>query len=687
MIRLAYERLSKDPAWQDQKELFPTRDGILGWEGVAVKSVPQVVISGGQWVDPKRGGPDADGKTRDSLHYYNPNTNKGGAPTEVEDCYNKLLLQMYNQGNFGRSEPDDDTNHYASWSAHYLADMSVPYHTTGIPNAELKNILSTKEAGPDYLWEPGGATLNAKGDDIIPDSIEKPKEWWGLNGDFSDEVSYFKVVRGTNDLKDWFDPWYYNGTGIGLGETSVIGSASHGSWEAWAHKYIVKNNLAVSPAAYSKEWKNATPKLGLAIDNLENQAAQAKAFTADAALKTSNYMAIYTKAPEGGFNKAVERMATLWRASLTALRPAIQVAPDSANPKLLRVVATIQSVEPVDPARNVQAKLTADGGKVRGSDTQTVKGDVKPGQPGLLSWEVDAADPDSCKLRLEVIGNYANTPDLQYAVVEPGKDRISVEVSHNQVRAGDKVKLTIKVQPAAKTELTVTNWGPLEKKFDLLSFWKKGELTTDGSGIYSGQFTVSKTTRDGSYDIKVANSKNKAAGSAKIYVGLNIRNCKGVYIRFLNNVRVASSASGSGVKAIMGDNPQTTITSWEGDYTVNTTMVTANPNETGTLKITLDDKYETITSFTWNYKYQDNAAKPGYMKSATTTIIGGGLKKGMIDSPFGNYTPDFYYKLTGEAVCSNIKVKETIVNFDGTTKVLTSVICNTDTSCDILFQR
>jgi hypothetical protein len=168
-------------------------------------------------------------------------------------------------------------------------------------------------------------------------------------------------------------------------------------------------------------------------------------------------MASYTKAPQGGFNKAVERMATLWRASLTALRPSVQVAPDPANPKLLRVVATIQSVEPVDPARNVQAKLTAEGGKVRGSDTQVVKGDVTPATPGLLRWDVDAADPDSCKLRLEVICTYANTPDLQYSVVEPGRDRITVEVSPSQVRAGDKVKLTVKVQPAEKTDLTVTN--------------------------------------------------------------------------------------------------------------------------------------------------------------------------------------------------------------------------------------
>jgi hypothetical protein len=356
---------------------------------------------------------------------------------------------------------------------------------------------------------------------------------------------------------------------------------------------------------------------------------------------------------------------------------------------LLRVVATIQSVEKVDPAKNVQAKLTADGGKVRGSEIQPVKGDVTPGKPGLLSWEVDAANPDSCKLRLEVICNYDNTPDLQYAVVEPGKDKITVEVSPNQVRAGDKVKLTIKVQPAEKTELSVTNWGPLEKKSNWFSFWEKADLTTDGKGTFSGELTVSKSAKDDSYDIKVEAGKIKLAGSAKIYVGLNIKNSTGVYIRFMNNSK-ATYANKSGTYAaqgfLNGDNPQTKITSWEGDYTVNATMVTAFPNETGTLKITLDNKYETITSFTWEYRYQNPDPN---VKSLSTTITGGGLKKeGKFDSPIAPLKgPDFYYKLTGEAVCSNVKVKSTRVNSDGTTLVLTGVSCNPNTTCDFLFQR
>jgi hypothetical protein len=245
MIKLAYEKLAQDPAWQDQKELFPDRDDILGWEGVVVNNLVSGIIWGGEWVDPKRGGPDAEGKTKDSFHYYNPLTSEGGAPAAVADYYNKLLLKLYNQGNFGKSQPDDDTDHDASWSAHFPADVSVPYHISGIPSNKLKNRLSVRESGPHFLWLPADAKLDESGTAMDPNSVVLPDESWGRNEDFTTDVSLFKSKFNGNDLKDWFDPWYYNGWAKG-GPNALIGSGSHASWEAWAHQFIVKNKLSVS---------------------------------------------------------------------------------------------------------------------------------------------------------------------------------------------------------------------------------------------------------------------------------------------------------------------------------------------------------------------------------------------------------------------------------------------------------
>jgi hypothetical protein len=444
MMRLAYQFLETDPAYLDQKEYLPTIDGILDWEGVVAKT-DRVILNGGEWRgNGKSGGPDAAGKSKDSNHYLNPRLEdgkKGNADTSVQSHFENFLLQMYNQGDFyNRNKPNDDTNHNAAWAAHYLGDVYVPYHTAGkFANDTQVGILTPAEAGPAYLYQSDEAVL--VDGEINPDSIVKPPEWSGLDNDFTDIYSYFKSEYRGNGDKDWFDPWYYNGI-KGLGPNTVLGS--HQLWESWAHTYITENNLYKVPAAYSADWKNATPKFNSALSNIENQAAQAKAFTLAAAVETSYNMATYTKMPDIAFNKATQRVATLWRASITALRPEIKVTPDAGNPNLLKVTATIKSLEPNDPATNVQAKLTVEGGTVRGKDIhdtdesarvaigKPVPGTYNPAtvtpdmgvtvtreKPWVTEWQVDTNNPDTCKLKLEVVCEYKKTPDLQYAVCEP----------------------------------------------------------------------------------------------------------------------------------------------------------------------------------------------------------------------------------------------------------------------------
>jgi hypothetical protein len=366
MMKLAYQLLEKDPAYIDQKEYFPTIDGILEWEGVVAKT-DRVILEGGEWRGrrAKSGGPDAAGKSKDSYHYYNARLQegqRGNADTSVEKHFTELLLQMYSQGDFyKREKPNNDTNHNAAWAAHYLSDTYVPYHTVGRFTAGMQvGKLTSAEAGPAYLHDYEAAEL--VGADMSSDSIVHPPEWSGLDNDFSDIYSYFQRYR-TNEDKDWFDPWYYNGI-KGLGPNTVLGS--HQKWESWAHDNITDNNLAKVPTAYSEDWKNATPEFNHALSNIEKQAAMAREFTITSAKETVNHMAVFTKKPDVAFNKAAQRLATLWRASITALKPEIKVTPDASNPKLLKVTATIKSNEPNDPAINVKAKLTVEEGIIRG---------------------------------------------------------------------------------------------------------------------------------------------------------------------------------------------------------------------------------------------------------------------------------------------------------------------------------
>ena len=366
IIKLAYAKLSESPAYKDQKDIFPGVEDIVSWDEVIVKDKATAIFGGGAWRDGKKGGPDADGRSKDSEHYYNPS--KGGdAPSSVETHFSELLLQMYDQGNFaGKTKPNDSTNNHAAWSAHYLADIFVPYHVVGMPATEVTyNPLSIEESGLPVLWEPDAAKLN-EDDNIEPSSIVNPPPSWGLDGDFTKAIDYFKYKqKGDREKRDWFDPWYYTGV-KGMGSNISIGVGSHASWESSAHRYITSNGLAKIPAGYSVDWENAKPEFGKPVENIENQAAQAKAFTIAQATGTKNNTGLYLKKQELAFNKAIEAVATLWRASLTALRPEIKVEPVAGNPKLLKVTATVRSVEPSEPATKVKARLTATDGTIRG---------------------------------------------------------------------------------------------------------------------------------------------------------------------------------------------------------------------------------------------------------------------------------------------------------------------------------
>ena len=701
MMRLAYQLLEQDPAYMDQKEYFPTIDGILEWEGVVAKT-DRVIMEGGEWRGKgKSGGPDAAGKSKDSYHYYNAllaEGQRGNVDTSVERHFKELLLQMYSQGDFfNRDKPNNDTNHNAAWAAHYLGDAYVPYHSVGRFTAGMKvGKLTPAEAGPAYLYDYKAAEL--AGAEINPDSIVQPPDWYGNGNDFSDIYSYYMTNHRTNEDKDWFDPWYYNGpywyNGIkGLGPNAVLGS--HQSWEGWAHTYITDNNLAKVPTAYSEDWKNAIPKFNSALSNIENQAAMARDFTIASAKETVNNMAVFTKKPDVAFNKAAERVATLWRASITALRPEIKVTPDTGNPKLLKVTATIKSLEPKDPAVNVKAKLTVEGGTIRGEaihnadnqgrvatgkpipgsynkpDTvESVK--VTPGHPWVTEWQVDSDNPDACKFQMEVICEYQKTPDLQYAVCEAGKP-LSVTISPDQVEAKDKVTLTVKVEPAQKVELEIKDWGPLKAK--------QGKLSTDKNGVFKGDFNVKDGTASGTYDISVSAPKLNQEGTASFRVGK-------IDLSWAKQFRIIIGVEASGHKVTPGMPGIRVDEVFTGSFTGNTfhgalqprdgyvrTGTTTSFTGTGTVTISVEptdtETYFKVTNYSMELKSEH------VTKSApvTTTYIyecslSGPSTADSRPIPIGENAPKVdEYGWWNEKVIGGADVRSNIDNIKITTKI------------------
>ncbi len=142
----------------------------------------------------------------------------------------------------------------AAWAAHFLADMFVPYHVTGMPEEEAWQSfmagtpLGEKETGPAELYS----------------MKSPPPAGWGEGGDFSSALElFFNEYPPENDEGvDWFDPWYFNGWG---GATAPgIATGSHGFWEyqAWEWfrvKQVVKKSLPaprVRPVVEKPEIRN-----------------------------------------------------------------------------------------------------------------------------------------------------------------------------------------------------------------------------------------------------------------------------------------------------------------------------------------------------------------------------------------------------------------------------------------------
>ena len=715
ILKVAYEQLKENEAIADQLGRFPEVDDILKNEGVLLPGTGSVLIWGPQGI----GGPDAETSgSKASEHYFNPNLKlpegavastasdipstiegTGGAPTAVGKYFLNLLDQMYlpNQV-LDKSKQSQG----AAWASHFLADIQMPYHTIGVP-AEWISDSDTpiaEQSGGMAFWNP--LKIKYEDDQPVLDSIPKPTFGWGGKDDFGSAIVDFKQYQKLENTKqrDWFDPWYMNGgtkSAPSISKTLLdsvklfrgknwliqIATSSHGGWEAWAAQKAQGTKPGLKSGS-SVKWTNGTPSLDLSV-HLANQAKQAEAFTIAAAKETQNNRMTWLKQPEIAVSSAIEKTTTLWRASMSALRPTLNISPSPTASNRLLVVVTFRNTEPNDSAKNVQARLNITGGKlVLGSDEIKKLGNElnsKDGQSRALTWEVETPNPQNCTIKVEAICNYENTPDLQYAVAEPNQNRMTVQATPGSVKAGDKVTLTVKVQPAGKTQLTITEWGPLNKG--------ASEVTTDSEGVFTKEYSVSKTAKDKMYTVRIRAPKLDLTGSASIGVGLNIKNSRGIYIRFAEGVKPIFSYSNRPAPTPgfiqLGDNPDTTIISWDGEYVVNATMV-GNAGETGKLKVTLDSNYETITSFVWEYNYQNPQDGLYGLKTMSMTITGGGLKKGSIESVF-NTTPDFYYKLTGEEVGRKLNIKISQTFADGTKAESNQIIGSPDAICDFLFQR
>jgi hypothetical protein len=392
VVDQAYALLKADPAYDPA--VFPTLTEIQAHEGVNW-------FGTNDWFDYMVGpGPDSEGKSNYSDHYYNPRTKEGGGPTAASTQFVGLANGMA-QGN------KDAAGLGAAWGAHFMADMYVPFHVTGAYRDTVQAEY-TRQGGA------GASSISLTADTTGPIDLcyrcaIKDWSWFGADN-FKTEIGRFlgmatPVTTGSsgNAHLDWFDPWYYNGNW----PASVKGS-SHVVWEG-----VVTNPAAGGVTGYDTRWHNAAPTFN---NPAAAQQPQVQALAEAAAKETRDNLVARLGDDDPALNHAIQSAYTVWRASFSALRPDLGVEPDASTPGTYKVKALMKNVAP-EAAKNLRLQLTVTGGEIVGGKAEQGLATLGASDD-TISWSVKTDKPAECSLKLEVIGSYDKTPDLQYARVE-----------------------------------------------------------------------------------------------------------------------------------------------------------------------------------------------------------------------------------------------------------------------------
>lgn len=454
IIKTAYERLKSDPAYA--ANLFPTFSVIKGHEGVS-------------WTaDGLSGvGPDASGMSAYSDHYYNPATGDGNGPKASAKYYSYLVRE-----NVARKVTTEAAGKSAAWSAHFLADMFVPYHVVGIPRAKAEKIWNDQNAK-----HPGVINLGYSVIGSYKLSYATPIK--GDNRNFNTELSRF-ITRTDPAEADWFDAWYYNGNT----ETMMIKTSSHVAWEAAPNYSPLAPTTIIGEyqrragqglPGYSSQWKNAVPSFNNPWDG---QARQVSQLAIASATETRKNLESYFDDPTPALAKTVQAVYSMWRSSFSGLRPSINYQPD--GPNSYKVTATIANSANA-AVTSVQTRLTAQDCALTDQGHRAVKGSIPAGGSATTSaWKVKTNDK-ICRLKLEVIGSYP-IPDLQYAMVErtffptPAQQEKPKPTPKPDARTQNTAPATV---PAGGAWVLVKSEGEKIKKF-----YKETMTLHEGGGSY-----------------------------------------------------------------------------------------------------------------------------------------------------------------------------------------------------------
>jgi hypothetical protein len=426
ILRSAFGLLMQDPMFRGMGipvagGRFVSFENIVQFEGV--EGDPRTL-------SPRGPGPDAEGMTLYSCHWFNPATGQGLGPQSAADWYLRFFKAAV-----GIEGGDEEICKGLAWSAHFLADMFVPYHLFGLPAGEALSrisagnfILGPTEAGPAYFIDPAPPAPPSSGSAIdqgFQQARNAVSAWWrtgwGLNYDFRETFAVFATnhqaaaALPVNHL-DWFDPWYWNGDG----SRSVF--SSHASYEALAHGRFIESGgfrmpMGQDPIPVDSLWINAAPDYAFAGTAWQSQASAVQDFAAKAAARTLQNAELCWRQPEIAIRASVVAVYTLWRSAYTALEPTIQAGRDPARPNDGLMIQVHVNNHAYEASHDASVRVTVQrGGAVISRWVLPVNGPVTYEGGGQVGWFAPVNPNEEWTIVAEVVGIYDKTPDLQYGI-------------------------------------------------------------------------------------------------------------------------------------------------------------------------------------------------------------------------------------------------------------------------------
>lgn len=412
---------------------FPGKTGILAQDEVILRNNLTTYGTG----------PDVEGNSLYSYHYYNPITGQGRGPKAVAEFFGAFLMNMDGQ------VTQDSFFKQLAWAAHFLADMHVPYHVVGtsaqVAYGRRQNpTFNEDDTGPHWLYrDPKFGT------EFIPEP------GWGLYDDFSLALQNFMYYYPIGSKGDWFDPWYLNGW-VPIGQSMKIFGGSHANWEADVGLYAgmdrvipFLNRVQQEEGFFEPLWKNRRAEFGrgfyIPAQNMAYDLAR------QVALRTRNKIEICWKHHEVGIAYAIRSVYTMYRGLMTEMEPIINIS--NYKKGIYDIIVTVRNKSGFSEVTDVKGKLTI-GGKSR---IESLNGAIPIGGFAPLKWRYGSSKKERINATVEIIGTYTKCPDLGYLKHEFSFDADVSNPDPNPPSPPDSVPDS-QLQPATPSQNPSAQW-------------------------------------------------------------------------------------------------------------------------------------------------------------------------------------------------------------------------------------